>query len=105
MRFLILIKADKRSEAGIFPSQESIMATMKFNEELAKAGVLLSAEGGASEREGRARQILRSEAHRDRRTLSRDEGADRRLLDVAGAIESRCHRMGQAHPLRRRRGG
>lgn len=45
MRFLILIKADKKSEAGIFPSHELIMEMMKFNEELAKAGVLLSAEG------------------------------------------------------------
>lgn len=45
MRFLILIKADKKSEAGIFPSQELITETMKFHEELVKAGVLLAAEG------------------------------------------------------------
>lgn len=45
MRFLILIKANKRSEAGIFPSHELIIETMKFNEELVKAGVLLAAEG------------------------------------------------------------
>lgn len=45
MRFLILIKANKRSEAGIFPSQELITETMKFHEELAKSGVLLAAEG------------------------------------------------------------
>ena len=45
MRFLILIKADKKSEAGIFPSQELITEMMKFNEELVKAGVLLAAEG------------------------------------------------------------
>ena len=45
MRFMILLKANKRSEAGIFPSQELITEAMKFHEELVKAGVLLAAEG------------------------------------------------------------
>ena len=45
MRFMILVKADKNSEAGIMPSHELLAAMGKYNEELAKAGVLLAGEG------------------------------------------------------------
>ena len=45
MRFMILVKADKNSEAGVMPSTELLAAMGKYNEELAKAGVLLDAEG------------------------------------------------------------
>jgi hypothetical protein len=45
MRFLVIVKATKDSEAGIYPSQELITAMMSFNEELVKAGVLLAADG------------------------------------------------------------
>ena len=45
MRFMILLKADKNTEAGIPPSTELIAAMMKYNEELTRAGVLLAGEG------------------------------------------------------------
>ncbi|WP_082232945.1 YciI family protein [Halobacillus massiliensis] len=45
MRFVILVKASKDSEAGVHPSQELIDAMMKYNEELANAGVLIAGEG------------------------------------------------------------
>ncbi len=45
MRFMILVKADKDSEAGVLPSTELLAEMGKYNEELAKAGVLLAAEG------------------------------------------------------------
>jgi hypothetical protein len=45
MRFMILVKADKNSEAGILPSTELLAAMGKFNEELIKAGVMLAGEG------------------------------------------------------------
>jgi hypothetical protein len=45
MRFMILLKADKTTEAGVLPSQDLLAATGKYNEELAKAGVLLAGEG------------------------------------------------------------
>ena len=45
MRFMILIKATKDSEAGILPSEKLLTDMGKFNEELVKAGVLLAAEG------------------------------------------------------------
>ena len=45
MRFMVIVKASKDSEVGVLPSKELIMEMGKFNEELAKAGVLLAAEG------------------------------------------------------------
>jgi len=45
MRFMILIKANKDSEAGVMPSQELLTEMGKFNEELVKAGVMLAGEG------------------------------------------------------------
>jgi hypothetical protein len=45
MRFMILVKADKNSEAGILPDEKLLTAMGKYNEELAQAGVLLAAEG------------------------------------------------------------
>ena len=45
MRFMVMVKANKDSEAGVLPSEELLTAMGKFNEELMKAGVLLAAEG------------------------------------------------------------
>jgi len=45
MRFMILVKADKNSEAGILPDEKLLTEMTNFNEELAKAGVLLAGEG------------------------------------------------------------
>src|ERR1044071_8800090 len=45
MRFMIIVKATKDSEAGIMPSQQLLTEMGKFNEELAKAGVMLAGEG------------------------------------------------------------
>ena len=45
MRFMILIKANKDSEAGVMPSERLLTEMGKFNEELVKAGVMLAGEG------------------------------------------------------------
>ena len=45
MRFMILIKADKNSEAGVMPSEQLLTEMGKYNEELVKAGVMLAGEG------------------------------------------------------------
>jgi hypothetical protein len=45
MRFMILIKATKDSEAGVLPDQTLLAEMGKFNEELVKAGVMLEGEG------------------------------------------------------------
>lgn len=45
MKFVILIKANEKSEAGAMPSQELLTDMMKFNEELVNAGIMLAGEG------------------------------------------------------------
>jgi hypothetical protein len=45
MRFMVLIKANADSEAGVMPSEELLTAMGKYNEELVKAGVMLAGEG------------------------------------------------------------
>lgn len=45
MRFMVLVKANKDSEAGVLPSRELITEMGKFNEELVKAGVMLAGDG------------------------------------------------------------
>jgi hypothetical protein len=45
MRFMVMVKADKDTEAGVLPSGQMIADMQKFNEELAQAGVLIAGEG------------------------------------------------------------
>lgn len=45
MKFMMIVKANKDSEAGVMPSQELIGAMTKYNEELMKAGVLVDLAG------------------------------------------------------------
>lgn len=45
MRFMVMIKADQNSEAGVMPSEAELSAMGKYNEELVNAGVLLAGEG------------------------------------------------------------
>jgi hypothetical protein len=45
MRFMVIVKATKDSEAGIMPTEELLSAMGKYNEELAKAGIMLAGEG------------------------------------------------------------
>lgn len=64
MRFMVLVKANKESEAGVMPSKEMLAAMGRFNEELAAAGVMLAGEGlqasakGARIRFGGARPVV-----------------------------------------------
>ena len=45
MRVMVIVKADKNSEAGILPSKDLLEKMGKYNEELVKAGVMLAGEG------------------------------------------------------------
>ena len=45
MRFMVLLKANKDTEAGILPSEQQLAEMTRYNEELVKAGVLLAGEG------------------------------------------------------------
>ena len=45
MRFMVIVKASKDSEAGVMPTEKMLTEMGKFNEELVKAGVMLAGEG------------------------------------------------------------
>lgn len=45
MRVMVIVKANKESEAGVLPSTEILQKMGKFNEELVKAGIMLAGEG------------------------------------------------------------
>src|SRR5436853_5377965 len=45
MRFMVLVKADKDSEAGVLPNEQLLAEMGKFDEEVVKAGVMLAGEG------------------------------------------------------------
>jgi hypothetical protein len=45
MRFMVIVKATKDSEAGVLPTTEMLEAMGKYNEELVKAGIMLAGEG------------------------------------------------------------
>jgi hypothetical protein len=53
MRFMVIVKANKDSEAGVMPSEELLAKMGKFNEELVKAGVMLAGEGLQSSSKGK----------------------------------------------------
>ena len=45
MRFMVIVKADKNSEAGVLPDPKILTEMGKYNEELVKAGVMLAGDG------------------------------------------------------------
>lgn len=45
MKFMMIIKSDKKTEAGVMPAEELLVAMGKYNDELIKAGALLAADG------------------------------------------------------------
>jgi hypothetical protein len=65
MRFMVIVKASKDSEAGVMPSEELLIAMGKFNEELVKAGIMLegmglqpSSKGARIKFEGKNRTVV-----------------------------------------------
>jgi hypothetical protein len=82
-----VVKASKDSEAGVMPKDSLIAALTKYNEEMAKAGILLDLAGLQPSSKGARHQVLRREAHRRGRPVRRGEGPDRRLL--ADPVKSR----------------
>jgi hypothetical protein len=78
MRFMLIVKADRDSEAGVLPSQELLTEMGKYNEELVKAGVMLAGEGLQASSKG-ARVIFSG----DKRTIVEGPFAETKEL-VAG---------------------
>jgi hypothetical protein len=60
MRVMVIVKANKQSEAGVMPSKELLDAMHKFNEELVKAGMMLDAAGLKASSNGKRVQFTGS---------------------------------------------
>jgi hypothetical protein len=78
MRFMVIVKADKTSEAGVLPDEKLLAEMTKYNGELAKAGVLLAGEGLQASSKG-----VRVKFSGDKRTLRDGPFAETKEL-VAG---------------------
>ena len=83
MRFMVIVKATKDSEAGKMPSEQLLSAMAKFNEEMVKAGVMLDGNGLQAKFQGRSSEVLRRQAQGDRRSIRGDQGTGSGLLDLA----------------------
>ena len=98
MRFLVMVKATKDSEANMLPSEKLLAEMGKFNEELVKAGVMLAGEGLHPSSKGARVRFSGSKRTVVDGPFTRDEGAGRRLLAVAGEVEGGGDRVGEALP-------
>ena len=63
MRFMVMVKANEDSEAGVMPSEELLAEMGKFNEELANSGVLLAGEGLQASSKGARVQFSGKDRH------------------------------------------
>ena len=70
MRFMMIVKASKESEAGEMPSEKVLADMAKYNEELVKAGRDARPVGPQAELEGRPHQVLGQQAHGHRRPFA-----------------------------------
>ena len=96
MRFLIIIKATKDSEAGVMPSEQLLSEMGKFNEELVQAGVMLAGEGLHPSSRGARVKFSGNQRTVMNGPLCRDQGTDRRVLVVAMSVERGRHQLGEA---------
>jgi hypothetical protein len=90
MRFMVMVKATKDSEAGVMPSEELLSAMAKFNEEMVKAGVMLDGNGLQSSAKG-----ARVQFSGDKRTVIDGPFAETKEL-VAGYWILQCKSLAEA---------
>ena len=90
MRFMVIVKATKSSEAGVLPSEELLTAMGKYNEELTKAGVMLAGEGLHPSSKG-----ARVRFEREKRTVIDGPFAETKEL-VAGFCLWKCASLPEA---------
>jgi hypothetical protein len=90
MRFMVIVKASKDSEAGKLPTQELLAAMGKFNEELVKAGIMLAGEGLQASSKG-----ARVRFSGDKRTVIDGPFAETKEL-VAGFWIWKCKSLQEA---------
>ena len=87
MRFMVIVKATKSSEAGVLPSEELLTAMGKYNEELTKAGVMLAGEGLHPSSKG-----ARVRFEREKRTVIDGPFRQRSWLPASGSGSARRRR-------------
>ncbi|HEX7129086.1 MAG TPA: YciI family protein [Rhodanobacteraceae bacterium] len=90
MRFMVIVKADQNSEAGVMPDTELLAAMGKYNEELVKAGVMLAGEGLAPSSKG-----VRVKFQGGKRTVTDGPFAETKEL-VAGFWLWQCKSLEEA---------
>jgi len=90
MRFMVIVKATKNSEAGMLPSEELLAAMGNFNEELVKAGVMLAGEGLHP-----SKNAKRVKFSGGRKTIIDGPFAETKEL-IAGFWLSQCKSMAEA---------
>lgn len=90
MRFMVIVKADKNTEAGVLPDEKLLAAMGKFNEELVKAGVMLSGEGLQASSKG-----ARVKFSGDKRTVVDGPFAETKEL-IAGFWIWKCNSKAEA---------
>ena len=90
MRFMVIVKASKNSEAGVLPSAELLTAMGKFNEELIKAGVMLAGEGLQASSKG-----ARVKFAGDKRVVTDGPFAETKEL-IAGFWIWKCQSLAEA---------
>jgi hypothetical protein len=98
MRVMVIVKADKNSEAGAMPNKQLLTDMGKFNEELVKGAVLLAGDGLHPTSKGK-RVKFSGQQRAGRRPLCGNQGIDRRLLAVAGEVHRRRGAMAQARAV------
>src|SRR4029434_11249478 len=90
MRFMVLVKANKDSEAGVLPDEKLLTEMGKFNEELVKAGIMLAGEGLQPSSKG-----ARVKFSGDKRTVTDGPFAETKEL-IAGFWIWKCKDMAEA---------
>ena len=96
MRFMVIVKADKNTEAGALPDEKLLAAMGKYNEELVKAGVMLAGEGLQPSSKG-----ARIRFNGERRTVVDGPFAETKEL-VAGFWLWQCKSLAEAIEWARR---
>jgi len=96
MRFMVIVKASKDSEAGVLPSTKLLAEMGKFNEELVKAGVMLAGEGLRASSKG-----ARVKFSGEKRTVTDGPFAETKEL-VAGFWIWKCASLKEAIEWARR---
>ena len=90
MRFMVIVKADKDTEAGVMPSEKLLRQMVNYNEQLVKAGVMLAGEGLQPSSKG-----ARIKFSGDKRTVTDGPFAETKEL-IAGFWIWQCNSLAEA---------